>query len=134
MPAARVGGRATGNQYDTVLVIDWMLSRQAPIEQPTSMDEERLRKISLEADLLSLELEKENGKLVPAEEVAQGWARIVIAVRTALLSLPDRFQQMLTLADADRDLIDEEIRGVLEKLADHGSALPGDEEGLNRCR
>jgi len=84
----------------------------------TDIQTQRYRLIKAQADEKELELQKKRDQLIPSEDVKAGWSRIVIATKTGFLALPDRLKQMLTLTDAERDVIDDEVRIVLTNLAE----------------
>lgn len=102
----------------------WLISRESGDRY--DLTKERARLAKWQADEKELDVAVKRGDLIPADEVVQTWARLVVSAKALLLSLPDRLQQMFTLEDTDRDAIDREIRSVLEKLSDYDTSAESD--------
>jgi phage terminase Nu1 subunit (DNA packaging protein) len=70
------------------------------------------------AELLELRNAQQLGHLVPAREVEQRWAALVVTARTALLGLPSRARGRLPhLTATDVAVLDGLIREALAELA-----------------
>lgn len=79
---------------------------------------ERLRLIREQADHAALKNAALRRDLVPAAEVEREWAGILRQVRSGILAVPSRLRQMLPhLPAADVEVIDAELRRVLEEMA-----------------
>jgi len=78
---------------------------------------ERARLARAQATDKEIDIAVKQGELIPAHEVEEQWSRAIVAVKLSLLALPDRLQRILQLNDDQRNRLDTEIRGTLEKLA-----------------
>lgn len=99
----------------------WLDNRYRPSGQPTkgagraTKADSEARKASADARLRELRVEREEGRLVPLEDVEAEWTRKVVAARARLLALPARLRGPLGPEAAG--LVDKEIRAVLSELA-----------------
>lgn len=81
IPIERQGGHGIETIYDTKKVIDWMILRAVSGEQQESARERRDR---LEADRIELQLAKEAGMLLPADQVENIWANAILSAKAEL--------------------------------------------------
>jgi phage terminase Nu1 subunit (DNA packaging protein) len=82
---------------------------------------EKARLAKEKADGQALKNAKERAELIPVEQVAQAWGRIITGIRNQFLALPNRLAQMLETTgttEQRRALIDREVKTILEALAD----------------
>jgi phage terminase Nu1 subunit (DNA packaging protein) len=85
---------------------------------PSALAAATVRERVARAELLELRNAIQLGHLVPAREVEQRWAALVVTARTALLGLPSRARGRLPhLTAADVAVLDGLIREALAELA-----------------
>jgi phage terminase Nu1 subunit (DNA packaging protein) len=85
---------------------------------PSKLAAATLRERNARAELLELRNAQQLGHLVPAWEVEQRWAALVVSARTALLGLPSRARGRLPhLTATDVAVLDGLIREALAELA-----------------
>jgi len=93
------------------------------------------RKLKAEADLAEhkaelarLEVEEEQGRLIPAEQVADAWGKVLSTVKARLLAIPSavapEVQSLATVAEIEAH-IRAAVTGALTTLADVGDELAG---------
>ena len=71
------------------------------------------------AELAELELAREEGKLVDAEEIEEEWGHVAALVKTKLLGVPAKARNQIPDLTTDQYLVFERlIREALEDLAD----------------
>lgn len=91
------------------------------------------RKLKAEADLAEhkaelarLEVEEEQGRLIPADQVADAWGKVLTTVKTRLLAIPSaiapELQSLATVAEIEAH-IRAAVSGALTTLADVGDEL-----------
>jgi len=85
-------------------------------EQAINLTAERARLAKEQADAQALKNAALRGELVPAADVERAWGDVLRQVRARILAVPSRLRQSLTLAPADADLIDRELREALTEL------------------
>ncbi len=116
--------RAGRGKFTLGSVADYLAARLAAAQgddDDAELRAERLRKLKADADLAEIEVGKAVGKLVLASEVLGEWTRLIAAMKSRLLSLPARLGPQVVIlpsAQAATELIDNEMRAVLEELAD----------------
>lgn len=100
-------------------------------EKAASVDDEgmklhRSRRMQLLARKLEIEVQRLTGELLPAEDIAQGWARLAAAFRARMLALPAKLAAKLA-AETDPNFVkarlEDEIYTALEELAAHRAIL-----------
>lgn len=69
----------------------WQKGKAEEKAPPTNEAEARARKLAAEARLAELELEREEGKVIAAEDVERAWAAMAHDLRAQLLTLPQRW-------------------------------------------
>ena len=81
-------------------------------------DESRARTEYLKAELLELDRQTKEGRLVPAADVESKWVEIVVQARTKLLGIPTKAKQRIPDLDVDAiNTLDDIVRETLEELA-----------------
>ncbi len=85
-------------------------------EHVANLTAERARLAKEQADAQALKNAALRGELVPAADVERAWGDVLRQVRARILAVPSRLRQSLTLAPADADLIDRELREALTEL------------------
>ena len=84
--------------------------------QVLDLTAERARLAKEQADAQALKNAVARGELVLAEEVAQAWERLVLTSRNAMLAVPSRCGERLSLNSFQVETIDREVREALEAL------------------
>lgn len=88
-----------------------------------SYQEHRAKREAYQADIARLELEKLEGKLVPADEVEDRWTKILTATRNALIGIPVKMRVLAPGVSAvELQVLEELIREILNELADDDAA------------
>lgn len=91
---------------------------EMPFAARTDAAAERARLAREQADNVALKNAILRRDMVPATEVEKEWSGIVRQARAGILAVPPRLRQIIpTLSAHDIDLIDAELRKVLEELA-----------------
>ena len=94
-----------------------------------TMDEERKRLISGQADKVELEVDQMAGALIPAEEVRKSWMDHVMSVRAVLLSLPSKISPVVMSANTVREVEDFARTEVYRALDELEASTQSDQEG-----
>jgi len=90
-----------------------------------NLTQARTREAVASAHLKELQIAEKAGTLIPAEEIEPGLSALVVALRTELLTLPDKLTMAIkTLHDVDIDsaLIEEPIHDALQHFANGTSS------------
>lgn len=104
-----------------------------------SLEAQRTRLTSAQADKAEIEVQVRLGKLVPCEAVSVAWTDLLVAFRTRLLALPSKLGGRLAAVDNHLEierLIGREVRSILGDLENFDvshvaeSALPSDDEDV----
>ena len=114
------------NQYDLYVVVDQYIEHIAnrdyvgtsSLEEAKTQEEIRYKRAK--ADMMELELKELDGQMHSAEDVESMTTDLVLAVRSALLSLPGRLGvDVATLSSAAEcsEVIKKEICDILEDLS-----------------
>ena len=86
-------------------------------------DESRARTEHLKAELLELDRQQKEGKLVPAVDVEAKWVEIVTMARNKMLGIPSKAKQRIPELDANAmSCLEDIVRESLEDLAGEGEA------------
>ena len=81
-------------------------------------DESRARTEHLKAELLEIDRQQKEGKLVPAEEVEAKWVEIVTLARSKMLGIPSKAKQRIPDLDAAAmKALEDIVRETLEDLS-----------------
>lgn len=93
---------------------------RSPAAAGTALTAARVRREEAAAGLAELKARRLAGTLIDAEAVAKTWTAVAHDIRAAFLQLPARLAPMLVGRDllAIRNALDQEVRRVLERLAD----------------
>lgn len=96
---------------------------------PLSANDPRRLKVELECQQLQIKIDEANGRLVDAEQIAQDWQRVGVAIKNDLLALPQSLAPRLAgktdLAQISV-MIDESIRDALRHIADKVKDVPSE--------
>lgn len=114
--------------FNTAQVTQWLEAQAGEraaggTTQAGSIDEARIRKISADAALAELQLQRERGEVVAIEEVAKEFGDACAAVRAKLLAIPTKLAPRVAIEDSEvtcRDLIEREIIEALNELVADG--------------
>lgn len=115
MPTQKAVRRGQSNQYDTEVIIKWLIAREVGKFDLAEMDKEKLRVMKLQGDKLDLEVEQLKGNLIESEEVELFLASILLNFRAKILGIAPRLAVQLVGKKAP------EIEGLLK--ACHHEAL-----------
>lgn len=123
-------GRGRGGQlYDTAKVIEWMEKRQVNYltgnQGLIDLDEGKRRKMAAEAGLAELELQKEQGKVIDIEKIADEFGEQLTNFRAKMLSLPSKIAaQVFTAENVQeiRSIIEDSIHEALNEIRGIGNA------------
>lgn len=86
-------------------------------------DESRARTEHLKAELLELDRQQKEGKLVPAVDVEAKWVEIVTMARNKMLGIPSKAKQRIPELDANAmSCLEDIVRESLEDLAEEAEA------------
>ncbi|MDA3920520.1 MAG: hypothetical protein PF501_07555 [Salinisphaera sp.] len=86
----------------------------------------RTWKAAEDALMTRLKRQELERQLIPADEIAPAWQRVVVGLRSALLALPHRIDQLLDAVEPGQgreDLIRREIENTLKQVREH--VIPG---------
>jgi phage terminase Nu1 subunit (DNA packaging protein) len=119
-------------QYDMVACVQWYVEfLRAEIVRARRGDETeqqaRARLIKATANLRELELEREEGRLLPIDHIKVQWERIVVVFKNKILSLPSKLPQKLiglTELGEIKNLIEREVYEALSELSTLDIPLP----------
>lgn len=132
MPVIEFGvGRGNENQYDTQLVIDWLM-RQAALNGKKESTRDRLDRIR--GDREELALAKDLGEVVIEADLVQRFEAVITAAKIELLNtLPDELAEKLSArygVQIDDQLIRQPIESILRRLSayDEDDDLAGDSD------
>lgn len=139
MPVIEFGvGRGNENQYDTQVVIEWLM-RQAALNGKKESTRDRLDR--LRGDREEIALARELGEVVIEAEMVERFEAVITAAKIELLNtFPDELAAILSAkygVQVDDQLIREPIESILRRLSayDEDDDLAGnsdesdDEEG-----
>ncbi|AYO01064.1 DNA packaging protein [Pseudomonas sp. LTGT-11-2Z] len=130
MPVIEFGvGRGNENQYDTQLVIEWLM-RQAALNGKKESTRDRLDR--LRGDREEIALARELGEVVIEAEMVERFEAVITAAKIELLNtFPDELAATLSArygVQVDDQLIREPIESILRRLSayDEDDDLAGD--------
>lgn len=124
LPIATKGLRGQENVYDTEAVIAWQVSRA--LAKAGKTESQRDREARLRGDKLELELAKERGTLVPADQVGPIWESRVLAAAGFMASRQSRLASILEATPgeaAKREVLKREDADFLNKLGVDGERM-----------
>lgn len=132
MPVIEFGvGRGNENQYDTQLVIEWLM-RQAALNGKKESTRDRLDR--LRGDREEIALARELGEVVIEAEMVERFEAVITAAKIELLNtFPDELAATLSAkygVQVDDQLIREPIESILRRLSayDEDDDLAGDSD------
>lgn len=100
-------------------------------ETVISLDEARRRKVTAEAELAELELEKERGEVVDIAETEKAWTDVLMNVRSKMLSMPTTLAAQIAV-ETDQKLIKEllttSVENALQELSSIEIKQPPEDE------
>jgi len=132
MPAAVTGGRGRAYKFDPTVCKAWLTDyrNKHSVGRPRDdvdgvnlgrrIQEAKLTKEMADAALKELELAERQGKLIPISDVTDKVAAEYTAIRARLLSLPPKIAPLVLIEtdiNAIREILDSEIRSILEELS-----------------
>lgn len=130
-PRAGIGG---ANAYATGACSRWRAAHEARAAAGGETPKDRLARV--QAERIELELAERRGQLVPVEAIEPAWERVVAAVRTSVLTLPD-LAPLLELtpgAEQKREVIEERVTVILKDLSDGRGVDLGPQAGAAAVR
>ena len=129
MPVKSTGSNGACNEYDTRVVIDWMVQREINRRvvngedgQRYDLDGERARLTYHQANIASLDEQVREGKLIPADVVENRWIGFVLAFKAKVRSIPVKSaHQFISLTDLNQiqDCLIKNLDEALAELADY---------------
>lgn len=132
MPVIEFGvGRGNENQYDTQVVIEWLM-RQAALNGKKESTRDRLDR--LRGDREEIALARELGEVVIEAEMVERFEAVITAAKIELLNtFPDELAATLSAkysVQVDDQLIREPIESILRRLSayDEDDDLAGDSD------
>ncbi|MFP3863240.1 terminase small subunit [Pseudomonas capeferrum] len=132
MPVIEFGvGRGNENQYDTQVVIEWLM-RQAALNGKKESTRDRLDR--LRGDREEIALARELGEVVIEAEMVERFEAVITAAKIELLNtFPDELAATLSAKygmQVDDQLIREPIESILRRLSayDEDDDLAGDSD------
>ena len=90
-------------------------------EDKSTLDDAKTRHEIIKTQKTELEVQRLRGQLVDVQEVKVLWAKIASDVTQNLINLPKKIAPSLTMMESSEiiaSLIDDEIRNILENIAD----------------
>ncbi len=100
---------------------EWLRARLG--EGKSAVGNEKLAILQLERRMRQIQVDKEEGKLVPADAVKGAWANIVLLVRQKLLKVANKVSPRLVFAKSESE-IEKEIHGEIEEALRDLSRTP----------
>lgn len=125
------------NSYDATAVLRWWRDREVAklIEgdngELLDLDQERARLARSQREKVELELRVRREELVEVVALRRELDGFVRTSRDGILAVPNRIASVVaaeTDADCVHELMSEELRAALTRLADMGKALPTEQE------
>lgn len=126
-PVAVQGGPGVPSEYDAPACIAWLVQRElSKIRSETPKD----RLSRLQGDKIEQEMQRESGKLIPADEVEPMWESAVIAAREFLMGEPARIASLSIGLDklAVEALLNTCFEAYLVKLSNWRAAMLEDDD------
>lgn len=123
MPAVQRGGQGRAWTYNTADVIAWridqLVSKSTGGSGPANFDTDRARKMAADADVAELERDKQRGRLVELDVIAQMVRSEYATVRTRFGALPGILAPRLDTARAleFQPVIAEAVDEILTELS-----------------
>jgi len=127
-PCVSQGGHGKAWKFDLPDVLAWREDQLSARVQSEDLAEARRRRATAEASLAELQLAREQGTLVAADEVQHFWGTMVATMRARLLAIPTKCaaQAAASTPAGACETISAAINEALTELADNG--LPNPEQ------
>lgn len=119
LPVHTKGKQGKAALYDLQACEQWVQENFRQ-EETGTLQEAKLRKLTAEAALAEIELERERGRLVEIDEVAKQVTAMLTNVRAKLLALPTKTSGLclgLTSQAQIKEVIDNAVREALDELS-----------------
>jgi len=133
--------RAPGGRYETQAgVRGYIASLRATKARPTAVDpqiaaaaidgrQQRARLARLQADRVELELERERGRLIDADEIRRHYTRLVVEARNRLIAVASEAKGRIPSLTIDEiEVLEQLIARALEEVADGDDEDDGESE------
>src|SRR5712671_3835692 len=123
LPILERGAKGEEHKYDTATVIAWCIDREV---RKSSGGSQKDRLARLQGDRLELDLARDRGMLVPADEVKPLWESRVLAAAAFMASRASRLAGILEATpglEAKRDVLKKEDTEFLKKLGVEGERM-----------
>lgn len=130
LPILERGAKGEENKYNTAAVIAWCIDREV---RKTSGGSQKDRLARLQGDKLELDIARDRGTLVPADEVMPVWESRVLTAAAFLASRHSRLAGILEATpglEAKREVLKKEDTEFLKKLGVEGDRMQGELEKL----
>lgn len=130
-PIEHEGQRGQSNIYDTAKVVQWMIQRALAGKSKESQRERRDR---LQGDKIELEIAKECGTLIDAQEYESELSGLVYGVRNTILQGDSTLKMQLDSLygiDIDIEVLNEHTRSILEQLAAYAQEYEEDDSEVS---
>ncbi len=130
LPVRRRQRAGAAHQIEVGLGVRWLLERMetetedrvAAVHANPALEASRARKLAAEARIAEANAAECEGALVPADQVADRWGRMALAMREGVLAIPAvAVQRGFVAADQEPALADL-VHDVLQELAVRGQA------------
>lgn len=131
LPILHKGARGEENEYDTEVVVDWLVQRA--LARAGKTESQRDREARLRGDKLELELAQLNGSLVAADQVDPVWQSRVLAAAFYMTSRHSRLAGVLEATpgiEAKREILKREDADFLTKLGVEGVRMQAEVDAL----
>ena len=118
MPQVEKGKSGKVYTYDLCKCVQWYVRRQSG-GNDASLETERLRKLSLEADIIQIQKDKLNDELVAVQDVMDVVVNEYATVRGKVLALPTKVTPELAIVETDieiMDILNLAVRELLDEL------------------
>ncbi|WP_338517989.1 terminase small subunit [Alteromonas gracilis] len=128
MPYLEEGSKGVPWEFDSAVVIAWLLAKEREDNQPQPEDQDpnantakelQRRKLQAETEIVEIELAKKKGLVVLIEDAVACISDSVATVRAQLLNLPRRAAP-LVVGETDegtvKDTLEHEVDEILQEL------------------
>ena len=125
MPIEVAGGRGSRNEYDTQIIIDWIVTQRlvkagvGKGEEAASAFDYQIEKARLkhwQATEKELSVRENAKQLLKREELEFKLGQMITSVKSALLNVPDRVAQRLSLTKSQKEVLEEEVKTSLNSM------------------
>lgn len=125
MPIEVAGGRGSRNEYDTQRIIEWMVTQRLAKAGVVQGEEvagafdyqiEKARLKHWQATEKELSVRENAKQLLKREELEFKLGQMITSVKSALLNVPDRVAQRLSLTKSQKEVLEEEVKTSLNSM------------------